>query len=125
MQPSGVRITLRRGPSFACCQRRLIFIPSRSRTEGVSTMVRKAGFVASVAMMAVLAFAPASAQSVGELEAAARKEGAVNSLGMPDDWANWKDTWAQLSEKYGLKHVDTDMSSAEEIAKFEAEKQNA
>ncbi len=88
-------------------------------------MIRKAGFVASVAMMAVLALAPASAQSVSELEAAARKEGAVNSLGMPDDWANWKDTWTQLTEKYGLKHVDTDMSSAEEIAKFEAEKQNA
>ena len=88
-------------------------------------MFKRIGFAASVAMMAVLAFSPVSAQSVAELEAAARKEGAVNSLGMPDDWANWKDTWTQLTEKYGLKHVDTDMSSAEEIAKFEAEKQNA
>ena len=63
--------------------------------------------------------------SVAELEAAARKEGAVNSLAMPDDWANWKDTGDQLQQKYGLAHVDTDMSSAEEIAKFEAEKNNA
>lgn len=59
------------------------------------------------------------------LEAAAKTEGAVNSVGMPDDWANWKDTWADLQTKYGLKHMDTDMSSAQEIAKFDAEKDNA
>lgn len=56
---------------------------------------------------------------------AAKKEGEVNSVGMPDAWANWKGTWADLKEKYGLNHVDTDMSSAEEIAKFKAEGENA
>ena len=35
---------------------------------------------------------------------------------MPDSWANWKDTWADLEKIYGLKHMDTDMSSAQEIA---------
>ncbi|OEC41918.1 ABC transporter substrate-binding protein [Pseudomonas sp. 1D4] len=59
------------------------------------------------------------------LEEAARKEGTVNSVGMPDSWANWKDTWVDLEKKYGLKHMDTDMSSAQEIAKFAAEKENA
>ncbi|WP_435635206.1 ABC transporter substrate-binding protein [Pseudomonas solani] len=59
------------------------------------------------------------------LEDAARKEGAVNSVGMPDSWANWKDTWVDLEKKFGLKHMDTDMSSAQEIAKFAAEKENA
>lgn len=59
------------------------------------------------------------------LEQAARAEGEVNSVGMPDSWANWKDTWADLNRLYGLKHMDTDMSSAQEIAKFEAEKDNA
>lgn len=59
------------------------------------------------------------------LEQAARAEGAVNSVGMPDSWANWKDTWEDLNTKYGLKHMDTDMSSAQEIAKFAAEKDNA
>ena len=59
------------------------------------------------------------------LEDAARKEGAVNSVGMPDAWANWKGTWDDLASKYGLKHSDTDMSSAQEIAKFDAEKDNA
>ena len=59
------------------------------------------------------------------LETAARAEGAVNSVGMPDDWANWKGTWADLNKLYGLKHIDTDMSSAQEVAKFDAEKDNA
>ncbi|KIU54156.1 MULTISPECIES: ABC transporter substrate-binding protein [Pseudomonas] len=59
------------------------------------------------------------------LEDAARKEGVVNSVGMPDAWANWKGTWADLASKYGLKHMDTDMSSAQEVAKFDAEKDNA
>lgn len=67
----------------------------------------------------------AFAQNVDSLIVAAKKEGAVNSLGMPGDWANWQDTWSQLTQKYGLKHQDTDLSSAEEIAKFESEKSNA
>lgn len=44
---------------------------------------------------------------------------------MPDTWANWKDTWADLKNLYGIEHSDTDMSSAQEIAKFKAEKKNA
>lgn len=54
----------------------------------------------------------------------AKQEGKVVSVGMPDTWANWKDTWNDISKKYGISHTDTDMSSAEEIAKFEAEKIN-
>lgn len=65
-----------------------------------------------------------NAMSVADLEAKAKEEGEVHSVGMPDAWANWKDTWADLEKKYGLKHSDTDMSSAEEIALFEQEKNN-
>ncbi|MDR2225231.1 MAG: ABC transporter substrate-binding protein, partial [Providencia sp.] len=60
-----------------------------------------------------------------ELINAAKKEGQVYSVGMPDSWANWKGTWQDLATQYGLKHQDTDMSSAQEIAKFAAEKNNA
>lgn len=60
-----------------------------------------------------------------EIITAAKREGEVNSVGMPDSWANWKGTWEDINTKYGLKHVDTDMSSAEEIAKFKAEGKNA
>lgn len=62
---------------------------------------------------------------IEQLVNAAKKEGAVYSVGMPDSWANWKDTWQDLNTKYGLSHQDTDMSSAQEIAKFAAEKDNA
>ncbi|OWQ90548.1 ABC transporter substrate-binding protein [Roseateles aquatilis] len=76
------------------------------------------------ALNAVAQGAP-TAPALAALIAAARKEGRVHSLGMPDDWANWRATWADLQRLYGLAHVDTDMSSAEEIAKMEAEKANA
>jgi len=64
------------------------------------------------------------AQSLSDLEAAARKEGTVVSLGMPDDWANWGEIWKALNVKYGVTHTDTDMSSGEALAKIEAEKSN-
>lgn len=66
--------------------------------------------------------APAEEISLADLEKKAKEEGSVVSVGMPDSWANWKDTWADLQTKYGLTHTDTDMSSADEINKFEAEK---
>jgi putative spermidine/putrescine transport system substrate-binding protein len=67
----------------------------------------------------------AESTNLDSLVAAAQKEGQVYSIGMPDSWANWKDTWADLKTEYGIEHQDTDMSSAQEIAKFDAEKANA
>ncbi|WP_116472708.1 ABC transporter substrate-binding protein [Zobellella maritima] len=68
---------------------------------------------------------PVLATELSELESKARAEGKVYSVGMPDSWANWKDTWRDLDAIYGIHHQDTDMSSAQEIAKFAAEKDNA
>ncbi|MFM1652154.1 extracellular solute-binding protein [Brevibacillus sp. B_LB10_24] len=51
-----------------------------------------------------------------------KAEGAIVSYGMPDTWANYEEIWKTFTEKYGITHTDTDMSSAEELAKFEAEK---
>src|SRR5262245_8467723 len=67
----------------------------------------------------------ASAQSLAEMEEAARTEGMVVSPGLTDDWANWGGQWKDIMAKYNVTHTDTDMSSAEELAKFEAEKANA
>jgi putative spermidine/putrescine transport system substrate-binding protein len=63
--------------------------------------------------------------SVEEIEEQAQAEGEIHSVGMPDSWANWEETWNDLNEQYGLEHTDTDMSSAEELATFENEKDNA
>lgn len=59
-----------------------------------------------------------------ELIPLAQEEGKVVSVGMPDSWANWVETWADLKEKYGLDHSDTDMGSVDQINKFDAEKNN-
>ena len=67
----------------------------------------------------------ANTPNITALEKAARAEGQLASVGMPDSWANWKDTWRDLKTHYGLAHMDTDMSSAQEIAKFAAEKEQA
>lgn len=40
--------------------------------------------------------------SLEEIEEKAKEEGAVNSVGMPDDWANWEETWADLNENMVL-----------------------
>lgn len=66
-----------------------------------------------------------NALSVEELVAKAKEDGEINSVGMPDSWANWGQTWTEITETYGIKHSDTDMSSAEELALFESEKNNA
>ena len=59
-----------------------------------------------------------------QIEQKSQEEGKIDSLGMPDTWANWIETWDKLEAKYGIKQSDTDMSSAEEISKFESEKSN-
>lgn len=65
-----------------------------------------------------------SSESLSELTANAKKEGKLASVGMPDSWANWVGTWKDISTKYEIKHTDTDMSSAEELAKFQSEGKN-
>lgn len=50
----------------------------------------------------------------------AQQEGSVETVGMPDDWANWKGSFEALLEQ-GISRYDTDLASAEEIALFEAE----
>lgn len=48
------------------------------------------------------------------------------TYGMPDDWANYGEVRQKFAQKYGFEfqHQDTDMSSLEEITKFDAEKSN-
>ena len=84
-----------------------------------------AWLAASAGSAGLCAHAQSAQPTVKELERLARAEGRLASVGMPDDWANWRGIWADLQRLYGIAHVDSDMSSAEEIAKIEAEKGNA
>jgi len=65
-----------------------------------------------------------NSMSIDKITEKAKKEAEVNSVGMPDTWANWIETWQGVTTEYGIKHTDVDMSSAEELALFEAEKGN-
>ncbi|MDR3199959.1 MAG: extracellular solute-binding protein [Spirochaetales bacterium] len=60
--------------------------------------------------------------STEQLAAGAKAEGKIESVAMPDDWADWATSWKAIEKKYGIQHFDTDMGSAEEVAIFEAEK---
>lgn len=59
--------------------------------------------------------------TLDEIVELAQEEGAVASVGMPDTWANWVETWGDLEDIYGISHTDQDMSSSEEIAMFKEE----
>ena len=62
-----------------------------------------------------------NSMSLDEIIAQAQEEGEVNSVGMPDTWANWVETREDLEAEYGIAQTDQDMSSAEEIAMFKQE----
>ena len=65
---------------------------------------------------------PAGELTGQALKDAAKKEGKVVSYGMPDAWANLGEIWGNFTKSNEVTHSDTDMTSAEEIAKFDAEK---
>jgi putative spermidine/putrescine transport system substrate-binding protein len=58
---------------------------------------------------------------------AAEQAQELTTYGMPDDWANYGEVFRSFQASLGItdgKHTDTDMSSLEEITKFDAEKAN-
>lgn len=63
-----------------------------------------------------------NSMTMEEIIEGAKAEGRLETTGMPDDWANWGESWASFSEMYGIEHYDTDMASAETVAIFAAEK---
>lgn len=65
-----------------------------------------------------------SSLTLDEIIAKAKEEGHIESVGMPDDWANWKGSWDAITSTYGLTHYDTDMTSAEELAIMRTEGEN-
>ncbi|MEG0156586.1 MAG: ABC transporter substrate-binding protein [Anaerovoracaceae bacterium] len=50
--------------------------------------------------------------------AKAKSEGELVSLAMPDTWANWEETWDDLTAFYGIVPQDKDMCSEEELNAF-------
>lgn len=65
-----------------------------------------------------------NALTLDEIIEKAKAEGKVESVGMPDSWANWGLTWQDLKDEYAINHADTDMSSSEELQMFKTEGEN-
>jgi putative spermidine/putrescine transport system substrate-binding protein len=55
------------------------------------------------------------------LEEGAKAEGQLNSYGMSDDWVNLGYMWKTMEDRYSITHTDTDMTSAEQITRLDAE----
>lgn len=62
--------------------------------------------------------------SIEEIIKLAKADGDIQSVGMPDSWANWGNAWNAINEQYGITHSDADMSSAEELQMFQTEGTN-
>ena len=45
-----------------------------------------------------------NALTLDEIIEKAKAEGKVESVGMPDSWANWGLTWQDLKDEYAIKH---------------------
>jgi putative spermidine/putrescine transport system substrate-binding protein len=79
---------------------------------------------ATVAPTAAPTAAPTEAPTVDAMAAlvtAAKADGKLVSYGLPDDWVNYGGQWKIMSDKYGITHADTDMSSGEILAALKAE----
>ncbi len=62
-----------------------------------------------------------NSMSLDDIIAQAQEEGDVQSVGMPDEWADWGSLWGYMESEYGITHADADMSSAEELQMFVTE----
>ncbi len=93
-----------------------------AESSGTSSGVAPAASSATAPVSASLSSTDLNSLSLSELTAKAKADGDIQSVGMPDSWANWVETWDEIKSTYGITHTDTDMSSAEELALFKAEK---
>ena len=75
--------------------------------------------IMTVSANGVYADADLNSYTLDEIISKAQEEGHVESVGMPDSWANWGESWKGLTETYGIEHTDEDMSSAEELSMFQ------
>ena len=112
--------------SFAACGNAAVQATSTASSAASANATAAASAEATPAATAAASTEAAAGDlngmSLEAIIAQAKTEGDIQSIGMPDNWANWGQTWKDLTAQYALKHTDADMSSAEELALFEAEK---
>ena len=89
------------------------------------TKIKLTNYLMCVFTTAVLTWGASSAAMADDMQAlidGAKAEGKVVSYGMPDDWVNFGSIFQAIEEKYGVEHIDTDMTAVEMVTKLLAEK---
>ncbi len=106
--------------------------PSTGKASRRNVMKWSAALGAAAALPGIRTM-PARAQDDAVWEAApdpalaAEQAEEIVTYGMPDDWANYGEVLTGFQASLGITdgtHIDTDMSSLEEITKYDAEKAN-
>ena len=81
----------------------------------------------TASLLAVIAAAPATAQSMDELVAAAKAEGMLTTIALPHDWCGYGDVIAGFKAKYPeitVNELNPDAGSADEIEAIKANQGN-
>ncbi len=87
----------------------------------------KKTLTASVSVIAMLTSTVASAQSMADLEAAAKAEGALTTIALPHDWCGYGAVIEGFKAKYPeitVNELNPDAGSADEIEAIKANKDN-
>jgi putative spermidine/putrescine transport system substrate-binding protein len=83
--------------------------------------------VSGVSLLAMIAATGASAETLADIEAAARKEGALTTIALPHDWCNYGEIIASFKAKYPeitVNELNPDAGSADELEAIRANKDN-
>ena len=98
----------------------------RALIQAAATLGLAAGLPLGVGLRVAAAQDDAVWAGEPDLAKAAEQAKDFQTYGMPDDWANYGGVLKAFAEKYGfeLNRTDTDMTSMEEIVKYDAEKDN-
>ena len=81
----------------------------------------------TASLVALLAATTASAQSLAEVETAAKAEGMLTTIALPHDWCGYGDVIAGFKAKYpeiNVNELNPDAGSADEIEAIKANKDN-
>jgi putative spermidine/putrescine transport system substrate-binding protein len=83
--------------------------------------------VSGVSLLAMLAATGASAETLADIEAAAKKEGMLTTIALPHDWCNYGEIIASFKAKYPeitVNELNPDAGSADELEAIRANKDN-
>ena len=90
-------------------------------------MTIRTALVRTASLVALLTATTASAQSLADLEAAAKAEGMLTTVALPHDWCGYGDVIAAFKAKYPeiqVNELNPDAGSADEVEAVKANKDN-